>query len=185
MDLTAGPAVRPYLAHARTIPGLRRLCRAQGSHLYIFTFAMGTEGSPIVRSRFSFFGLPRAARTASKGLTRSCFFFADLSTPLIESPGEVGPFHKSPCQVFVATLAIVVAFDFVVAHAFGIDRAAIAGEVARAFEPADLSHFHRNGHPQNLSNARQCVEHYTKLTIPDLKKTHAKCHPREKSESER
>ena len=26
----------------------------------------------------------------------------------------------------------------------------------------------------------QSLEHYTKLTITDLRKTHAKCHPREK-----
>jgi site-specific recombinase XerD len=29
------------------------------------------------------------------------------------------------------------------------------------------------------------LKHYAKLTIADLKKTHAKCHPREKADSER
>jgi len=28
------------------------------------------------------------------------------------------------------------------------------------------------------------LKYYTKLTIADLKKTHAKCHPRERNESE-
>ena len=30
----------------------------------------------------------------------------------------------------------------------------------------------------------QSLKHYTKLTITDLRKTHAKCHPREKEKEE-